>query len=249
MSVELLPPAMDKAKAEMLRAPFEDKEIGKLPRVTCGDCRDRGKTCTSHQRSNCKVCGNYITSAHIHLDYAGHAVVTDRLLQVDPAWTWEPLALDGAGLPLIDSVGGLWIRMTVLGVTRLGYGDAGGKRGADAVKETIGDAIRNAALRFGVGIDLWGAKFETRNDDEGRIIGAPPEPITPDQETEIAQLWADLGFGGDENYDARMTVVRNLLRIADLESTADLMHAEAHTLIIALRKRKASTTRQKGGQS
>jgi len=171
-------------------------------------------------------------------------VVTDRLLQVDPEWTWEPLALDASGLPFIDTVGGMWIRLTVLGVTRLGYGDAGGKRGADAVKETIGDAIRNAALRFGVGLDLWGAKFETRNEDDGRIIGAPPETIRPEQETEIAQLWTDLGFDGEANYEGRMTIARNLLRIADLESTSDLMHAEAHTLILALRKRLAETTRK-----
>lgn len=239
---------MTEAQAAALRAPFEGAEVGKLPRVTCADCRDKTINCTQHQRSKCQTCGNYMTTAHIHLDYAGHAVVTDRLLQVDPQWNWEPLVLDSNGVPYIDSLGGLWIRLTVCGVTRLGYGDAGGKRGADAVKETIGDAIRNSALRFGVGLDLWGAKFETRNDDDGRVIGAPPETISPDQEAEIAQLWKDLGFDGDHNYEGRMTIARNLLRIADLESTADLLHAEAHTLILALRKRKAATTRQKGGQ-
>jgi hypothetical protein len=40
-------------------------------------------------------------------------------------------------------------------VTRLGYGHPDGKRGGDAIKESIGDAIRNAGMRFGVGIDLW----------------------------------------------------------------------------------------------
>jgi hypothetical protein len=237
-------PRINLVQAAQLREPFDEKQIGKLPRVTCAECRDKKLQCTSHERRNCKVCGNWISTAHIHLDYAGHAVVTDRLLQVDPEWSWEPFALDRDGLPFIDSVGGMWIRLTVLGVTRLGYGDAGGKRGADAVKETIGDGIRNAALRFGVGLDLWGAKFETRNEDDGRIIGAPPETIKPDQEAEIAQLWKDLNFDGDANYEGRMTIVRNLLRIADLESTSDLMHAEAHTLILALRKRLAQTSRK-----
>lgn len=231
-------------QAARLRSPFEGKEIGKLPRVTCPDCRGKGPGCGKHQKRNCPDCGGWLSSAHIHLDYAGHAVVTDRLLQVDPEWTWEPFALDSNGVPFIDSVGGMWIKLTLLGVTKPGYGDAGGKRGADAVKETIGDAIRNAALRFGVGIDLWGAKFETRNDDEGTVVGAPAVQITPEQETEIAELWTALGFGGDENYDARMTVARNLLRIADLESTSDLLHAEAHTLILALRKRRAETARK-----
>ena len=83
------------------------------------------------------------------LDYVGHAAVTDRLLTVDPAWSWEPLALGPDGLPLYDKAGGLWIRLTILGVTRLGYGD-----GMDP-KVRIGDAIRNAAMRFGVALDLW----------------------------------------------------------------------------------------------
>jgi hypothetical protein len=45
--------------------------------------------------------------------------------------------------------------MTVCGMTRLGYGDATGKTGANAVKEIIGDAIRNAGMRFGMALDLW----------------------------------------------------------------------------------------------
>jgi hypothetical protein len=91
----------------------------------------------------------------VFLDYVGHAAVTDRLLAVDPEWTWEPVALDERGLPRFDESGGLWIRLTIAGVTRLGYGDAAGKKGANAVKEAIGDAIRNAAMRFGVALDLW----------------------------------------------------------------------------------------------
>lgn len=89
------------------------------------------------------------------LDYVGHAAVTARLLEVDPLWTWEPFAVDEHGLPRFDHVGGLWIRLTILGVTRLGYGDTAGKKGPNAVKEAIGDAIRNAAMRFGVALDLW----------------------------------------------------------------------------------------------
>jgi hypothetical protein len=49
----------------------------------------------------------------------------------------------------------MWIRLTVCGVTRLGYGHAGSKTGGDAIKEVIGDALRNAAMRFGAALDLW----------------------------------------------------------------------------------------------
>ena len=85
----------------------------------------------------------------VSLDYVGHAAVTDRLLEVDPTWTWEPLGTQDNGLPASDNAGNLWILLTVLGVTRIGVGD--GKN----AKECISDAIRNAAMRFGVALDLW----------------------------------------------------------------------------------------------
>ncbi len=98
---------------------------------------------------------SYIPKGGIKLAYVGHAALTDRLLDVDPAWTWEPLALDSMGYPAVDADGGMWIKLTVCGVTRLGYGDAQGKTGGNAVKERIGDALRNAAMRFGAALDLW----------------------------------------------------------------------------------------------
>jgi hypothetical protein len=87
-------------------------------------------------------------------------------LQVDPEWTWEPMAYDEYGLPLISN-GGLWIKLTVAGVTRPGWGD--GKN----VKEMIGDAIRNAAMRFGVALDLW-AKEDLRGDEAAAEGAALP---------------------------------------------------------------------------
>lgn len=98
---------------------------------------------------------SYLPKGGIRLAYVGHAALTDRLLDVDPGWTWEPLSVGENGLPVLDECGGLWIRLTVCGVTRLGYGDAGQKKGGDAMKERIGDALRNAAMRFGAALDLW----------------------------------------------------------------------------------------------
>ena len=95
----------------------------------------------------------------ITLDYVGHADVTELLLRYDPTWSWEPFAFDADGRPLLDrdSNGwprGLWIRLTVCGQTRPGYGTCAAGN-ADAVKELIGDAIRNAAMRFGIALSLW----------------------------------------------------------------------------------------------
>jgi len=90
-----------------------------------------------------------IPKGGIDLSYVGHADVTDRLLKVDPEWSWEPMGRTPEGLPALDQFGNLWINLTLCGVTRPGVGD--GK----SMKESVGDALRNAAMRFGVALDLW----------------------------------------------------------------------------------------------
>jgi hypothetical protein len=90
-------------------------------------------------------------------DYVDHAHVTERLLAVDPAWTWEPLATDDNGVPLLVPVGGmsyLWGRMTVLGVTRIEVGSVESDK-KEALKEAVSDFIKRAAMRFGVALHLW----------------------------------------------------------------------------------------------
>jgi hypothetical protein len=108
---------------------------------------------------------SYLPKGGVKLAYVGHAALTDRLLDADPAWTWEPLAM-GDGLPVMDPLGGMWIKLTVCGVTRLGYGHAGNKEGGDAIKEVIGDALRNAAMRFGAALDLWHKGDLHKDEDE-----------------------------------------------------------------------------------
>lgn len=132
---------IDLAGLAKLREPFPKEQIGKLPK------------------------------GGISLDFVGHGYLTARLLDVDSQWNWEPCALDANGLPLLDEHGGLWIRLTVCGVTRLGYGDAGGRHGPNAIKEAIGDALRNAGMRFGLALDLW-----CKGDPDAP---APPKPKTP----------------------------------------------------------------------
>ena len=95
------------------------------------------------------------------LDYVSHAWVTDRLLEVDPEWTWEPVGFDEQGLPALDKNGGLWIKLTVCGVTRYGYGEPQGMNANDKIKGAIGNAIRVAAMRFGVALDLWAKEMPT----------------------------------------------------------------------------------------
>lgn len=133
---------------KLLRQEFPPHHISKLPKPYKKDS----------PKGNCKECGGYHGLPAAHLDYVGHAALTDRLLDADPMWTWEPLAYSNEGLPQFDTGGGLWIRLTVCGVTRLGYGNAEAKSYMDAgarEKEVIGDALRNAGMRFGAALDLW----------------------------------------------------------------------------------------------
>lgn len=151
----------DKAQAlAKLREPFKPNQISKLPKPYRKDS----------EKGNCKECGGYHGLPAMHLDYVGHAALTDRLLDVDPFWSWEPMSLGEDGLPKLDAQGGLWIKLTICGVTRIGYGDAEGKTGPSATKERIGDALRNAAMRFGAALDLW--HKGVLHDDEPESIPA-----------------------------------------------------------------------------
>lgn len=167
----------------LLRQPFEDHQISKLPKPT--------KRQTEIVRNDykegirCKICGQWHHPDVIHLDYVGHAALTDRLLECDPYWNWEPLAFDDRGFPALDQNGGMWIRLTVCGHSRLGYGHPDGKKGGDAVKEIIGDALRNAAMRFGAALDLWHkGQLHLDNDNlEGadQITSPPKQEVKPQQ--------------------------------------------------------------------
>lgn len=160
-----------------MREPFPAQYIGKLPKGTKAQ-----NDCPADQKVNCKVCGGWHHPRIVHLDYVGHAAITQRLLDADPQWSWEPLAFNEQGLPRMDESGGLWIRLTVAGMTRLGYGDASGKHGPSATKEAIGDALRNAAMRFGAALELWhkgdweSDTFIPAQDDKPEV---PEEKVLP----------------------------------------------------------------------
>jgi len=157
---------------DLLRVPFPANQISKLPKPTKKQTTDVKNDYKAGIR--CAVCGGWHHPKVVHLDYVGHAALTDRLLDCDPEWNWEFLSVQENGLPVIDGDGGFWIKLTVLGVTRLGYGDAQGKTGGNAMKERIGDALRNAAMRFGAALDLW-HKGDLHQEDTAE--SAKPEPL------------------------------------------------------------------------
>jgi hypothetical protein len=133
------------------------------------------------------------------------------------------MALDQYGSPQCDRDGNLWIRLTVCGVTRLGVGD--GKN----MKERIGDAIRNAAMRFGVALDLWAkenlVEFATRT---------------------RGQLFALFGQKGIAEPDQLPGI--NHITGKAYTSRADLTEDDAKKVIAALKKRPDAVDPEKPGE-
>lgn len=137
-----------KTGLELLREPFPPDQIELLPKPYKKES----------PKGNCKECGKYHGLPAAHLKYVGHAALTNRLLDVDPEWSWQPMGKDQSGTPIFDKDGGLWIELTICGVTRPGYGtaeNASFKTSGNMIKEIIGDALRNSAMRFGAALDLW----------------------------------------------------------------------------------------------
>ena len=119
----------------------------------------------------------------VKLDYLGHADTTRALIEADPTWTLEPAAVDpNTGGPLVtnDGAGNLqvWMRLTVLGVSRLCVGTCPDSK-REPAKELYGDALRNGAMRFGVALGLW-SKSEWA--DEAKPAPAKRKaPTAPDR--------------------------------------------------------------------
>lgn len=180
-----------------LRLPFEPHQIGKLPKPTKSQT-EAVKTDFS-KGVRCNICNAWHHPQVVHLDYVGHAAITDRLLSVDPTWTWSPLALDQNGLPAKDNIGGLWIKLTILGITRLGYGDATGKSGGDAIKELIGDALRNAAMRFGCALELWHkGELHLSKEEDLSPESSPPQALAKENITDSRLAAAIVKIKSDE---------------------------------------------------
>ena len=196
--------------AALLRKPFEGNQISTFPRNA---------------------------GSKAGLSYIGHAALTDRLLQADPNWTWEPVADPASiGLPMAGNGVEMWIRLTIDGTTRYGYGDAPGKKGGDAIKEAIGDALRNAAMRFGVALDLWhkGGDLYREGQEQEQV-----ETITPAQ---VAELLAELKSGGSDIGKFTAYIAKTLK-----VDCIDNIPANAYQDVLAIAKRATAAKAAKAG--
>ena len=213
---------------QVLQRDFAEDEIGLRPQVWCPACRDkdkggpqkacgmskdaRGSGGVDHVRAKCKLCGQNITAAHMHLSYVGHAHLTQRLNEADPRWTWRPardvpdevmLAAIATGnaellkmvlsayppkiieMEIPTSRGTatervMWGELVIhddVGneIVMPGVGDAIGKAwGPNALKEMVGDLLRNAGMRRGAALNLWMGEERDRAKAENRASADEP---------------------------------------------------------------------------
>lgn len=103
------------------------------------------------------------------LSFVGHAEITRILIEVDPMWWWEPAAfIDGVpaihvhnGLiprkgqdPLAVQMASMWGTLYIHGASRVAVGSCEYHK-PDLHKELVSDFLRNAAMRFGIALNLW----------------------------------------------------------------------------------------------
>lgn len=188
-----------------LREPFPENQIGKLAKGSKAQTQ-----CQPNQKKKCNICGGWHHPDMIHLDYVGHAALTDRLLDVDPCWFWEPMGHGADGLPVLDNDGGLWIKLTICGMTRIGYGNAEKSQYKEIgarEKEVIGDALRNAAMRFGAALDLWHKgdlhKIDNQGDTEEK-----PQVFYEEYENGLEAAFKEGGLkAGQEYYKRKISLI------------------------------------------
>lgn len=131
---------------------------------------------------------------HLSLNYIDHPDVTDRLLAVDPVYETKVLSVFTDERMLEDGCScGVHLALTIGGCTKEEYGN--GKN----LKEAMSDALKRAAMRYGVALDMW---HSTPTSSPGRMGGnggdsPPPPSSTPapasppdyDGTAESVRLW------------------------------------------------------------
>lgn len=174
-----------------LTAPFSADEIETLPKQVRRDDRDKSQCRQGTQASADGVyCGGYHARS-VHLSYVGHAGITTRLNEVvgPHGWSWEPLAWtpdpEGCRTPWLGRE--FWIVLTILGVPKYGVGDDFN----GSAKQAISDALRNAAMRFGIATYLWSKSDKAANliTSGGHPDAAPPPPDPAEQERAAQSIY------------------------------------------------------------
>lgn len=244
--------AMNAEALEQIVAKYAQPDpstLSKLPKPTSRD----------NTKGKCDVCGGWHGLPAVHLDYMGHADVTLALIDVDPCWDWEPLAVEN-GSPVIANQGGrlvMWGYLTVLGKRMLCVGTCEAGKG-DPEKELIGDLLRNGAMRFGIGTRLWskadgvdpagsgvgggydqrGTRTAPRSRGTARDIAgaADPNAATPKQ---LGAIKAAFAAANISERDDMLAFVANVIG-REVQSSKEMSKAEASKVLEALPAKDAA---------
>lgn len=159
---------MNKEQSAQLRKPFKDDEVGTFQKRW----QDRS--------------GVWRESPPVP-SISGHTVI-QRLLDVDPDWSWRivspaegipPIEYDSEGRPIR-----MWIELTVCGVGRLGCGSIDPRASyGDPYKSLFQDALKFTARLFGVGLYLRAKGGLSEGEDivEDEEIAEPNEASASQQ--------------------------------------------------------------------
>jgi hypothetical protein len=112
------------------------------------------------------------------MSYISHGLITERLNEVDPEWSWdrveEHIYYDN-GIP---HCAGVTVRLTVGGIARV---EAGGPQRQDGfaneIKNAYSDALKRAAMRFGVALDMWESLVDAEYDEDVTLAERVPAPV------------------------------------------------------------------------
>jgi len=188
-----------------------------------------------------KIVGK-LPKGNTQLDFVGHADITRILIEIDPHWRLVPIAWENGrpAVNIVNDMATMWFEMTLLGQARLAIGTAKANS-MDLDKVLYGDALRNGAMRFGIGLSLW-TKQEWNDLDHYQQAPAPapvakkpvakPSPTKPLTEEQVAQFTAACKNVGLN--------IADVITHAGIDSDRQLIEADLAPLRAAFKEMKGA---------
>jgi hypothetical protein len=167
-----LPYEVNAEKWKQLTRPFEENQIGKLP---------KGKG--SGDDIQCSICGGKHKERGVfHVDYISHAFITERLNEVDPSWELIP-----GKISFDDDLVYMPVTLRVLGVVRHEVGCAD-KEDGEWPKMLYSDSLTRVAMRFGIGLTMWQKLMPAQEASQRRSSRPVSSPVQQQDPTVAALL-------------------------------------------------------------
>lgn len=115
------------------------------------------------------------------MSYISHGLITERLNDTDPSWLSRHVATHAyTGPDGMLHCAGVEIEVTIGGVSRV---EAGGPQRQDGfaneIKNAYSDALKRAAMRFGVALGMWETLVDAEGDEDYHPEGVPEQPAAP----------------------------------------------------------------------